>query len=363
MKKPFEQIFTDCTKLATKIPQANYLPMGRYPIVDQGQAQIAGYADTAEGLFTDIPAIIFGDHTRIIKYINEPFFIGADGVKVLKTTSDSVDYKYLFYALTNVKIPNTGYNRHFKWLKESIIPLPNLSEQKQIAERLDKVQNLIALQKQQLSKLDELIKSRFIDLFGDPITNEKKWEIKKLKNVGKIITGNTPSKAVPEYYNSNFIEWIKTDNIKKNLLFPTKATEFLSEEGAKRGRIVRSGTLLVACIAGSIDSIGKSCITDRHVSFNQQINAIIPNETTNVLFLYYLVTSMKKVIQEHASNGMKHILIKTVMEDICVPIPPFSLQTQFSDFVTKIEAQKGLLTTRLSHLETLYKSLMQEYFG
>ena len=64
-----------------------------------------------------MPVIVFGDHTRIIKYINRPFFLGADGTKILKSKIPDANYKYLYYALKNAKIPNTGYNRHFKWLK------------------------------------------------------------------------------------------------------------------------------------------------------------------------------------------------------------------------------------------------------
>ena len=156
MVRNFLEIFEDQTKLAVKIPQSNYLHIGKHPVIDQGQARISGCSDADKGLFTDVPAIIFGDHTRIVKYIDVPFFIGADGVKVLKSKIKDIDYKYLFYALTNVKIPNTGYNRHFKWLKESSIPLQNLSEQKKIAARLDKMQELIALQKEQIKNQTNL---------------------------------------------------------------------------------------------------------------------------------------------------------------------------------------------------------------
>ena len=80
----FTDLFLDVTKDGHKIPKENYLPQGKYPIIDQGQEYIAGYSDEAEGLYEDVPAIIFGDHTRIIKYVDRPCFLGADGVKLLK---------------------------------------------------------------------------------------------------------------------------------------------------------------------------------------------------------------------------------------------------------------------------------------
>ena len=84
MMAKFTDIFEDVTKQGTKILTNLYLENGLYPIIDQGQSEIAGYTNEAEGLFTDVPAIIFGDHTRIIKYVDTPCFLGADGVKLLK---------------------------------------------------------------------------------------------------------------------------------------------------------------------------------------------------------------------------------------------------------------------------------------
>ena len=74
----FKDVFIDVTKKATKLKTSEYQKSGKYPVVDQGQKLIAGYTDLEEGLFTDVPAIIFGDHTRVIKYIDTPFFISIE---------------------------------------------------------------------------------------------------------------------------------------------------------------------------------------------------------------------------------------------------------------------------------------------
>lgn len=106
-----------------QIPAADILPSGQFPVVDQGQAFIAGYSDAAERVIRDeLPLVIFGDHTRCLKFVNFPFILGADGTKVLKPTEDLFDAKFFYYALLSLDIPNRGYNRHFTLLKEKKIP-------------------------------------------------------------------------------------------------------------------------------------------------------------------------------------------------------------------------------------------------
>ena len=163
----FNDIFVDDTKYGMKIPKEKYLSVGLYPVIDQSKEQIAGYTDESEGIYCDVPAIIFGDHTRIIKYIDVPFFLGADGTKLLNIKDKATfNCKYLYYALSNTRIPNTGYNRHFKWLKELSFDIPSIEKQREIADLMDIIVNLETLRKKQLEKLELLLKSRFYGEIG-----------------------------------------------------------------------------------------------------------------------------------------------------------------------------------------------------
>ena len=242
------------------------------------------------------------------------------------------------------------------------IPKPSLSKQKEIVAEIDKISSAISLLQEQVSDLDTFAKATFLDMFGDPQTNPKVWQLEKLGIVGKIVTGNTPSRRVKEYYNSQFIEWIKTDNIDKNSIYAAKAKEFLSEEGAKKGRIVNEGSLLIACIAGSLNSIGKACITNRRVAFNQQINAITPKECIDIIYLYYLIQAMNNAIIDFASTGMKHILSKSTMEQIPIPVPPLTLQQSFASKVTAVEEAKTSLKFQIAEMQTLYAARIQYWF-
>ena len=187
--KKFNEIFIDKTKYGEKIQTSEYEKQGKHIIVDQGQAEIAGYTNREEGLFNEVPVIIFGDHTRLIKYIDEPFFLGADGVKVLRSKEKNANYKYLYYALKSAKIPNTGYNRHFKWLKDVEINYPDSVKQEKIVDILDRVSDVIEKRKAELSYLDTLIKARFVEMFGDPIRNTQNRPTTEFINVVKMQRG------------------------------------------------------------------------------------------------------------------------------------------------------------------------------
>ena len=180
--KTFDEVFVDKTKYGVKVQTSEYGKSGTHIIVDQGQSQIAGYTDREDGLFKEVPAIVFGDHTRVIKYVNESFFLGADGLKVLRSKDENANYKYLYYALKNAKIPDTGYNRHFKWLKKIQIEYPDSNEQAKIVKILDEASYIISKKKAEIQALDNLIRARFVEMFGDPVsvTNEEKVELSEL---------------------------------------------------------------------------------------------------------------------------------------------------------------------------------------
>lgn len=176
-----------------------------------------------------------------------------------------------------------------------------------------------------------------------------------------LLTGNTPPRAVKGYYGS-YIEWIKSDNITTSSLYLTKAAECLSEEGAKVGRVVHPGAILMTCIAGSLNTVGNVAIVDRDVAFNQQINALIPQQY-ETMFLYVLLQLLKPRLHEAASSALKCILNKGNLELFEAIVPSVELQKQFAAFVSEVDKSKLAVKQSLEKLETLKKSLMQQYFG
>ncbi len=366
---PFSEVVTDATSKFKKIKASDYNAQGTYKIIDQGKEPVAGYTDDASLVNNQLlPILIFGDHTRALKYEDQPIALGADGAKALWINPDVGIARYVYYYLRSVEIKEAGYSRHFKFLKEMEIPIPfkddapDFNDQIRIAHLLGKVEGLIAQRKQHLQQLDDLLKSVFLEMFGDPVRNEKGWDKPNLKAFGKISTGNTPPRNNSKNYDDGFVEWIKTDNITGDNLFVTHSAEHLSEVGAKRARTLKNGALLVACIAGSITSIGRAALTDRTVSFNQQINAIQPDKDVNELYLYGLFKLCRAYVQSHASKGMKKILTKGDFEKITMIKPPVEMQNRFAVIVKKVERLKSLYLLNLTDLETLYAVVNQQAF-
>ena len=300
-----------------------------------GYASIKGdnfkdfYLQDGDILMSHINSISHLGKVAIFENRNEKIIHGMN-LLCLKTNSEKLLPKYAFYYLKSLlfrnsikKITKKSVNQasfNISNLREIKIPLPSLSDQIQIVTILSKAENLISQRKESIRLLDEFLKSTFLEMFGDNITNKKKWEKPELKKFGKIITGNTPPRNNDDNYSSNFVEWIKTDNIKGESTYITNAVEYLSASGLESARTVESGALLVACIAGSIESVGRAALTDRKVSFNQQINAIQPNEE------------------------------------------PIELQTQFAQIVEKTEALKTQYQQSLQELENLNGALSQQAF-
>ena len=221
-----------------------------------------------------------------------------------------------------------------RWLTYSI-PLPSEEEQGLVVKNLDAVEAQVNNLNAVLRHLDDLVKSEFVEMFGDPVGNVSPWEKKPLGITCRVLTGNTPPRDNPVNYGT-YIEWCKTDNI-TNEKYLTRAMEGLSEQGAARGRVAPAGSILMACIAGSLNSIGKVAVANRPVSFNQQINAIIPGEELLPDYLLWALKLSKSYLCLGVNMQLKGILNKRTLSAKEYAVPPLALQRQFADFVAEVD--------------------------
>lgn len=334
--KSFAELFDDCTSKGTKIKTDEYLESGVYAVVDQGQNDIAGYTNLEEGVFTDVPAIIFGDHTRVIKYIDEPFFLGADGVKLLKAKDRDANYKYLYYALRNAKIPNTGYNRHFKWLKDVSIRYPDADKQKEIVQILEKLEGIIASRKTELEQLDLLIKARFVEMFGNPIYNTKNLPLKNLNELGTWNSGGTPSRTKPAYFTGD-IDWYSAGELNTRYLNGSieKITEEAMEESA--AKLFKAGSMLVGMYDTAAFKMG---ILKVDSASNQACACIEPNESVNIVWLYYSLQLMKEHFLSRRRGVRQKNLNLGMIKGFEIPVADRGSQDEFVSFVKQVDKSK-----------------------
>ena len=336
--KNFDEIFIDKTKYGVKVQVAEYGERGKYVIIDQGQDQIAGYTNREEGLFKEVPVIIFGDHTRVIKYVDEPFFLGADGVKVLRSKDNNANYKYLYYALKNAKIPNTGYNRHFKWLKEVCIKYPKREEQDMIVDILDNVSAIIYKRKDELSKLDNLIKARFVEMFGDPISNPKGYKKEAIEKHIDLLSGY-PFKS--EQYVDKGINIcggliIMPQKIKWEECVHWESTDGYEDYLLNENDIVMALDRPWIAEGFKIAKIDANHLPALLIQRTARIRALDLNQD----YLYYCFINGGFDRHSNVTGSLvPHISAKDI-RSFKVMLPPIELQNQFADFVRAVDKSK-----------------------
>lgn len=363
MIKSFDEVFEDVTKLGVKIKTDEYHPIGKYQIIDQGQEAVAGYSDLEDGVFENVPAIVFGDHTRIVKYVDQPFFLGADGVKVLRSRFKDANYRYLYYALKSVKIPNTGYNRHFKWLKEAKIYYPNSEEQSKIVLILDEISSVIEHRQRQLQKLDELVKARFIELFGDPISNPHGFDKVDLSELADIKIGPFGSLLHKEDYIEGGYALLNPSHIIDGKIAPdSKLTvsrekyEELSAYRIKAGDVVMGrrgemGRCAVVPCDGYLCGTGSLLIRTKGDVTADYIQKIIS------------FPSFKKAIEDMAVGQTMPNLNVPIVSRFQIIKPPIEVQHSYYAFVEQTDKSKVAIQKALDEAQLLFDSLMQKYFG
>lgn len=348
------------------VKDTNYSDNYKIPVLTAGKTFILGYTNEKENIYKkNLPVIIFDDFTTAIKYVDFPFKVKSSAMKILHTDKNIADIKYLFYYMLTIKNDTELHKRY--WISKYAnieINLPNLNIQKKISDTLDKVNNLIDLRKQQLEKLDLLIKSKFIDMFGDPIINPKKWEINTINDISlNLVRGPFGSSLKKEFFvpkSENVYKIYEQKNaIKKNV---TIGSYYIDEDRYKTLQrfTVSPNDILMSC-SGTIGELFVIPTSIEKGIINQALLKFTLNNKINIKFFLFM---MQKIIIniDKKGSGIQNIGSVKFIKKIKFGLPPMKLQNQFAEFVEEIEKQKLIITQSLEKLELLYKSLMQKYF-
>lgn len=349
----FGEALTDKTAAGHKLQQSGFRSSGKFPIVDQGQSDIAGFSDEESLAWKNqLPVIVFGDHTRAIKYVDCPFVLGADGVKVL-VPREGLSARFAYYYLSSIDIPSRGYSRHFRFLKEVNVPLPEPWEQERIVKLLDEADELRKLRAQADRRTADLIPALFHEMFGNPNSNSQAWPKKRLSTVVNLINGRAFKTT----------EWGKTGlpiiRI-QNLKNPSAPFNYFDGWYDPK-YFVNKGALLISW-AGQLVSFGVHVWNGPIGLLNQHIFRAEKLIETETEFIQYAVSH---VIEAAKSNfhgiEMKHIT-KGALADAEVIFPPLAYQRLFSSRVQEIRKLEISQAESRKRLDVLFQSMLHRAF-
>ena len=232
--------------------------------------------------------------------------------------------------------------------------------QEKIIQNLENLDNQILKRRYQSKLLLNLVKSRFNEMFGDPVLNEMRWEIETLNKIGTI--GRGVSKHRPRNASELFggiYPFIQTGDVANSGNYIVDYHSTYSEFGLKQSKLWIKGTLCITIAA----NIAKTSILAFDSCFPDSIVGFIPGERTNNIFIHYWFSYFQKILESQApESAQKNINLK-ILSELKVILPPLSLQNEFADFVAQVDKSQLAIQKSLEELETLKKSLMQEYFS
>lgn len=283
--------------------------------------------------------------------------------------SDVIYNRYLYHFLKGKTdyLNSLGRGATFKEISKSIvegieIPLPPLDEQRKIAAALDKVSGLIAKRRQQLDKLDELVKARFVEMFGDPLSPSTKWEKSTMGKEFSVSSGGTPATSEPSYWEAGTIPWIGS-NLCQNKIIYQNDGKFITQKGYENSsaKWCSSGTVLIALVGATI---GKTALLRFNTTTNQNIAAINVNGSNRFVpeFVFYHLQFQYESFMQIGDGKFKMANLNFIRQ-LQLLLPPLQLQQQFSSFAEQTEKSKTTISRSLEKLEMLKKAMMQEYFG
>lgn len=360
--KEFEDAINDSTGGNDKIQQNDYFVKGALPIIDQGQQFIAGFTNNVELKYKGkLPCIVFGDHTKIFKYIDFDFALGADGTKIL-TTADDFNTKYVYYYLRTIRLPsNLGYSRHFKYLKGNKILFIPPNEQERIANILDKSDSIHRHRQESILLANEYIRSTFLEMFGDPRDNNSGLPETNIGSCCDVDMGGTPSTLTQEYYGGK-INWMKSGDIKGNFIYSVKNT--ITEQGLKNSnaKIYPINSIVIA-LNGQGKTRASTAMLKIKTASNQSVACINPlNDELNPYYLLFNLKLRYDELRKITGDGDRSGLNLTIIRNFKIGKPEKGDQIHFQRIVEKVESIILKYELFSSESGNLFTSLMQYAF-
>lgn len=320
----------------------------------------------------DILIVKDGATTGKVAYVNEDFSLEKACINehvFLVRPKKEINPKYLFYYFFS----NIGQREILKDFRGATVGgiskefididmyIPKVDEQIEIIKILDKAKSLIDKRKEQIKALDELVKSKFIETFGDIKNNPIGWEKIKIGDVFEIKTGATPSRKENKYWDNGTIPWIKTTELKEIVI--NNSEEYITEEGFNKTSVnlLPKNTILIA-MYGQGKTRGMTGKLGIEATTNQACAAILPNPKENMDFIWYQLKLSYEDLRDLGRGGSQPNLNTNLIKSYQLIFPPMELQNKFVQFTNQVDKLKFKMEKRLKELEDNFNSLMQKSF-
>ncbi len=351
------------------------------PVLTAGKSFLLGFTDEKDGVYRNVPVIIFDDFTTDSKYISFPFKIKSSAIKILKTSTDEYNLFFLFNLLQKLKFqPSSEHKRY--WISEFSkieIPLPPLPEQRKIAEILETVDNAIEKTNRIIEKYKRIKQGLMQDLLTKGIDENSKirnpkthkfknsplgkipeeWEVKQVYELINIISGGTPDTSNPKYWNGR-IPWLSIEDFNTGKRWVFNSVKYITEEGLRHSstNILKKGMLIISArgTVGILAQLGKD------MAFNQSCYGL-DSKNKNVLtndFLYYSLSFYMKNFLNLAYGNVFDTITRNTFKDIKIPLPPLPEQKRIAQILSQIDHTIEKETAYKEKLQHIKKGLMED---
>ena len=354
-----KMIFDDVLKIINgRNQKAVENPNGKYPIYGSG-----GIMGRADDYICNAETVVIGRKGNINKpiFVEEPFW-NVDTAFGLEANKSVLLPKYLFYFCVHY-----DFEKHNKTVTIPSLTKADLLKIKidlpSLGKKLQQIETIIFKRKQELDILDELIKARFVEMFGDPISNDKGWNTDPLTDVcSRIYGGGTPSKSHPEYFEGS-IPWVSPKDMKSDVI--TDSIDHITKEAIANSttNLVQEGSVLMVIRSGILKHDLPVSINAVPVTINQDMKAFVPGENITASFL----RNYFKAIELDVLAGVRGVTADNIdfkaFQHRKIIVPPIHLQEEFEDFCRQVDKSKSVVKKSLDETQLLFDSLMQKYFG
>lgn len=351
-------------------------PSGAYPVIDQGQSFIAGYCDDPSRVIDfALPVIIFGDHTRAFKYVDFPFVLGADGTKVLKPDPEQFDARYFYYAMLALDIPNRGYNRHFKILRERFIPKPPLPEQQRIAQVLSTVQEAIAQQERLIRTTTELKQALMQKLFTEGLRGEalketeigrvpESWEVMQLQEVADVKSGKRLPKGNALVAEDTGYPYIRVTDFEDNSVLSDQLLFVPTVIQPRIQRYIIEKDDVYISVAGSIGIVGMIPEELDGANLTENANRLVITNRKRIepRYLMYWLDS-ERCQHEIKAQTLKNAQPKLGLgriKTLGVALPSLDEQKEIVRALDAVRSKRQVAERKTKTLQDLFRTLLHE---